>query len=163
MGYDHGGGCTRLCAANGDTNVTLTLGGSPTTALLNAASITVGWSGTGCVARRLWRGRIRLNLAFRCLQLASRRSQPWRGNFVRGVANLVARAQTPSSGGVDKLPAFLHGHQRLGRHQLRWPSMSERAGAPSSTAAFGSPSSVGFDASITLGARSLAAVRNISG
>ena len=28
-----------------DTNVTLTLGGSPTTALLNAASITVGWSG----------------------------------------------------------------------------------------------------------------------
>ena len=28
-----------------DTNVTLTLGGSPTTALLNAASITVGWTG----------------------------------------------------------------------------------------------------------------------
>ncbi len=28
-----------------DTNVTLTLGGSPTTALLNATSITVGWSG----------------------------------------------------------------------------------------------------------------------
>ncbi len=29
-----------------DTNVTLTLGGSPTTALLNAASITAGWTGT---------------------------------------------------------------------------------------------------------------------
>lgn len=29
-----------------DTNVTLTLGGSPTTALVNAASITVGWTGT---------------------------------------------------------------------------------------------------------------------
>lgn len=28
-----------------DTNVTMTLGGSPTTALLNAASITLGWSG----------------------------------------------------------------------------------------------------------------------
>lgn len=28
-----------------DTNVTLTLGGSPTTALLNAASITAGWTG----------------------------------------------------------------------------------------------------------------------
>jgi hypothetical protein len=28
-----------------DTNVTLTLGGSPTTALLNAASLTLGWSG----------------------------------------------------------------------------------------------------------------------
>lgn len=34
-----------------DTNVTLTLGGSPTTALLNAASITVGWSGTLAVTR----------------------------------------------------------------------------------------------------------------
>lgn len=30
---------------NSDTNVTLTLGGSASTALLNAASITVGWSG----------------------------------------------------------------------------------------------------------------------
>lgn len=29
-----------------DTNVTLTLGGSPTTALVNAASIAVGWTGT---------------------------------------------------------------------------------------------------------------------
>lgn len=34
-----------------DTNVTLTLGGSPTTALLNAASVTVGWSGTLAAAR----------------------------------------------------------------------------------------------------------------
>lgn len=34
-----------------DTNVTLTLGGSPTTALLNAASVTVGWTGTLAAAR----------------------------------------------------------------------------------------------------------------
>jgi hypothetical protein len=34
-----------------DTNVTLTLGGSPTTALLAAASLTLGWSGTLSVAR----------------------------------------------------------------------------------------------------------------
>lgn len=34
-----------------DTNVTLTLGGTPTTALLRAASITVGWSGTLAVGR----------------------------------------------------------------------------------------------------------------
>lgn len=34
-----------------DTNVTLTLGGSPSTALLNAASITVGWSGQLSIAR----------------------------------------------------------------------------------------------------------------
>lgn len=34
-----------------DTNVTLTLGGSASTALLNAASITVGWSGTLAATR----------------------------------------------------------------------------------------------------------------
>jgi hypothetical protein len=34
-----------------DTNVTLTLGGSPSTALLNAASITVGWTGILSAAR----------------------------------------------------------------------------------------------------------------
>jgi hypothetical protein len=34
-----------------DTNVTLTLGGTPTTALLAAASLTLGWTGTLAVAR----------------------------------------------------------------------------------------------------------------
>lgn len=34
-----------------DTNVTLTLGGSPTLALLNATSITVGWTGTLAASR----------------------------------------------------------------------------------------------------------------
>lgn len=34
-----------------DTNVTLTLGGSAATALLNAASLTLGWTGTLAVAR----------------------------------------------------------------------------------------------------------------
>ncbi len=34
-----------------DTNVTLTLGGNPTTALLNAASITAGWTGQLAVTR----------------------------------------------------------------------------------------------------------------
>jgi len=34
-----------------DTNVTLTLGGAPTTALLTASSITVGWAGTLAYAR----------------------------------------------------------------------------------------------------------------
>lgn len=39
-----------LTAAN-DTNVTLTLGGSPTNALLNAASVTAGWTGQLAVGR----------------------------------------------------------------------------------------------------------------
>ena len=34
-----------------DTNVTLTLGGSPSTALLNAASLTLGWTGTLATTR----------------------------------------------------------------------------------------------------------------
>lgn len=37
--------------AGNDTNITLTLGGTPTTALLHAASITAGWSGTLSPAR----------------------------------------------------------------------------------------------------------------
>lgn len=37
--------------ASNDTNVTLTLGGSPTTALLNAASVTAGWTGQLAVGR----------------------------------------------------------------------------------------------------------------
>jgi hypothetical protein len=42
-----GGNLTRT----NDTNVTLTLGGTPTAALLQATSITVGWSGTLAAAR----------------------------------------------------------------------------------------------------------------
>jgi hypothetical protein len=37
--------------ATSDANVTIALGGSPTTSLLTAASITMGWSGTLSVAR----------------------------------------------------------------------------------------------------------------
>lgn len=34
-----------------DTNVTLTLSGNPSTALLNATAVTVGWTGTLSMAR----------------------------------------------------------------------------------------------------------------
>jgi hypothetical protein len=37
--------------ANNDTNVTLTLGGSPSTALLQSSSLTLGWAGTLSLAR----------------------------------------------------------------------------------------------------------------
>jgi hypothetical protein len=47
-GADVGG--TALTSAN-DTNITLTLGGTPATALLRAASITVGWTGTLAAGR----------------------------------------------------------------------------------------------------------------
>lgn len=48
VAYSTGGAA--LTAGN-DTNVTLTLGGSPTTALVNAASVTAGWTGTLSAAR----------------------------------------------------------------------------------------------------------------
>lgn len=37
--------------ATGDTNVTITLGGTPATALLQASSITIGWTGTLAASR----------------------------------------------------------------------------------------------------------------
>jgi hypothetical protein len=51
-------GCNTISTISGaaltktnDTNVTLTLGGSPTTALVNAASITAGWTGQLAASR----------------------------------------------------------------------------------------------------------------
>jgi hypothetical protein len=44
-------GSTAALTKTDDTNVTLTLGGSPSTALVNAASIAVGWAGTLAKAR----------------------------------------------------------------------------------------------------------------
>ena len=47
-----GGGVTPAALTRvSDTNVTLTLGGTPNTALLQATSITVGWSGTLAASR----------------------------------------------------------------------------------------------------------------
>lgn len=45
------GATSAALTATSDTNVTLTLGGAPTTALLTAASVTAGWSGQLSLAR----------------------------------------------------------------------------------------------------------------
>lgn len=45
------GGSGAALTKTDDTNVTLTLGGSPTTALVNATSLTVGWTGQLAVSR----------------------------------------------------------------------------------------------------------------
>jgi len=45
------GGAGVALTKTDDTNVTLTLGGSPTTALVNAASLTLGWTGTLALTR----------------------------------------------------------------------------------------------------------------
>lgn len=42
---------TAALTRTNDTNVTLTLGGAPTTALVNATSLTLGWTGTLAAAR----------------------------------------------------------------------------------------------------------------
>lgn len=47
-----GGGITPAALSSGnDTNITLTLGGTPNTALLQATSITAGWTGTLAMSR----------------------------------------------------------------------------------------------------------------
>jgi hypothetical protein len=67
-----------------DTNVTLTLGGSPTTALLNAASLTLGWSGQLSLAR----GGTNANLT------------AVNGGIVYGTASAMAISAAGSSGQV---------------------------------------------------------------
>jgi hypothetical protein len=59
LAYSDGAAWKQIAALGGgaaltktdDTNVTLTLGGSPTTALLAATSLTLGWTGSLAVAR----------------------------------------------------------------------------------------------------------------
>lgn len=85
-----------------DTNVTLTLGGSPTTALLNAASITVGWSGTLAASRGGFGADVsaQSGVPLFATGVATFTSTTGSGNFVRATSpTLVTPALgTPSSG-----------------------------------------------------------------
>ena len=84
-----------------DTNVTLTLGGSPTTALLNAASITVGWSGTLAASRGGFGADVsaQSGVPLFATGVATFTSTTGSGNFVRATSpTLVTPALgTPSS------------------------------------------------------------------
>lgn len=68
-----------------DTNVTLTLGGSPSTALVNAASIAVGWTGELSIARG-GTGAATANAAFNALS-----PMTTNGDLITRVAGLAAR------------------------------------------------------------------------
>ena len=85
-----------------DTNVTLTLGGSPTTALLNAASITVGWSGTLAASRGGFGADVsaQSGVPLFATGVATFTSTTGSGNFVRATSpTLVTPALgTPASG-----------------------------------------------------------------
>lgn len=100
-----------------DTNVTLTLGGSPTTALLNAASITVGWSGTLAASRGGFGADVSAQSGVPLFASGTPTftSTSGSGNFVRvtsaGLTTpvITTNIQPVSDGGAD-----------LGTSSLRW-------------------------------------------
>jgi hypothetical protein len=85
-----------------DTNVTLTLGGTPTTALLKATSLTLGWTGTLAGARGGFGADVSAQSGVPLFSagVATFTSTSGSGNFVRVTsATLVTPALgTPSSG-----------------------------------------------------------------
>lgn len=85
-----------LTSAN-DTNVTLTLGGSPTTALLNSTSITAGWIGTLAANRGGFGADIsaQSGVPFFTTGVAAFTSTTGTGNFVRATSPSLV---TPSLG-----------------------------------------------------------------
>lgn len=89
-----------------DTNVTLTLGGSPSTALVNAASLTLGWTGTLAVTRggtglgSLTQGDILYASAANTLSALAKSASATRYLSNTGASNNPAWAQVDLSNGV---------------------------------------------------------------
>ena len=85
-----------------DTNITLTLGGSPTTALLNAASITVGWTGTLAASRGGFGANVSSSsgVPLFATGVATFTGTTGSGNFARATSPVFVTPQlgTPSSG-----------------------------------------------------------------
>lgn len=89
-----------------DTNVTLTLGGSASTALLNAASLTLGWTGTLAVTRggtglsTVAQGDILYGSAANTLSVLAKNASATRYLSNTGASNNPAWAQIDLSNGV---------------------------------------------------------------
>lgn len=89
-----------------DTNVTLTLGGSASTALLNAASLTLGWTGTLAVTRggtglsSVNQGDILYGSASNTLSALAKNTTATRYLANTGTSNNPAWAQVDLSNGV---------------------------------------------------------------
>jgi hypothetical protein len=85
-----------------DTNVTLTLGGSPTTALLAATSVTVGWTGTLAASRGGFGADVsaQSGVPLFATGVPTFTSTVGSGNFVRATNAVLVTPQlgTPTSG-----------------------------------------------------------------
>ena len=95
-----GGGVTPspLTEVN-DTNVTMTLGGTPATALLQAVSMTLGWTGTLAVARGGTGGSSHTPYAVLCGGTTST-------SAVQSIASVGTTGQVLTSNGAGALPTF---------------------------------------------------------
>lgn len=154
-----------------DTNVTLTLGGTPATALNRAASITVGWSGTLAASRGGFGADVsaQSGVPLFATGVATFTSTTGSGNFVRATSpTLVTPALgTPSSATLSNatgLPVST-GISGLGTGIATALAVNVgTAGSPViNGGALGSPSSIGTLPAFTLGGAITGGSQNVSG
>jgi len=129
-----------------DTNVTLTLGGSASTALLNAASLTLGWTGTLAVTRggtglsTVAQGDILYGSASNTLAALAKNTTATRYLSNTGTSNNPAWAQVDLSNGVTGGLGVANGGTGL----TTGGSAGEIIYSGAGTAAFGYTSNLAF-------------------
>lgn len=115
-----------------DTNVTLTLGGSASTALLNAASLTLGWTGQLAVTRggtglsTVAQGDILYGSASNTLSALAKNTTATRYLSNTGTSNNPAWAQVDLTNGVTGILPSANGGTANGFTKFSGPATSEK-------------------------------------
>lgn len=119
-----------------DTNVTLTLGGAPTTALLHATSITLGWTGTLAAARGGFASDISgsSGVPLFTTGVATFTSTIGTGNFVRAIAPTLTGTTTLAA--ISGTAIATKSDQQTATSTTTVVSPSQQQSHPSSTKAW---------------------------